>query len=263
MSRILVRTLLGVVASTILGGQAVQAQLTKQLPESEKKATTTPAKSVVEPKLTPLFPSPFQPGYVPPPPSWTSPKLSLTKPFGQSDLDLLLSGKHAWSLPTPTKPILDLTKFPEERLMVAKMKDFPNLGTDFEVVAPRTGHPDFPQSQKPGVKQYNCIAWTLGITDHWVWPGKTVREFDALYARHGFKRAATRNLKHEPGVVKVALYGLLDDAGNLGATHAARQEADGTWTSKLGGEARIRHLTAEAVAGPGYGDPIAVYVKKP
>lgn len=142
------------------------------------------------------------------------------------------------------------------------MKGFPNLGTEFEVVAPRTGHPDYPETQRPGVKQYNCIAWSLGITDYWVWPGKTVREFDALYARHGFKRAATRNLKHEPGVVKVALYGLLDDAGNLGATHAARQEADGTWTSKLGGAARIRHLTAEAVSGPGYGDPIAVYVKK-
>jgi len=246
MTRILIRTLLMVVASTVLGGQAVHAQLTKQLPETEKKATT-PA------KLTPSLPSPFQPGYVTP---------GLTKPFGQSDLNLLLSGKHAWSLPTPTKPILDLTKFPEERLIVAKMKDFPNLGTEFEVVAPRTGHPDFPESHRAGVKQYNCIAWTLGITEYWVWPGKTVRQFDVLYERHGFKRAATRNLKPEPGVVKVALYGLLDESGSLGATHAARQEADGTWTSKLGGAARIRHLTPEAVAGPGYGDPIAVYVKK-
>lgn len=246
MGRILVRTLLAVVASTVLGGQAVQAQLTKQLPESKKADTPPRTKLGGDPKVEFPYKSPF-----------TS---KLLEP--DATLKYLTAPQSAWSLPTPTRAILDLTKFPEERLIVARLKSFPNLGTEFEVVAPRTGHPDSPQQPKPGVKQYNCIAWSLGITDHWVWPGKTVRAFDALYGRYGFMRAETRNLKLEAGVAKVALYGKLTDAGELEATHAARQEADGTWTSKLGGEARIRHLTAEAVAGPAYGDPIAVYVKK-
>lgn len=261
MSRILFRTLLVVVASTVLGGQTVQAQLTKQLPTSEKKSTTPPVKPAVEPKPAPLYTSPFKTTDTKPALPWASP---YTSKLLEPDVTLkYLSGpQYAWSLPTPSKPILDLTKYPDERLIVTTLKGYPNLGSEFEVVAPRTGHVDHPKSQVAGVKQYNCIAWSLGITDRWVWPGKTVREFDELYGKYGYKRAETRNLKHEAGVAKVALYGKLDDTGNVSATHAARQEADGTWTSKLGGEARIRHLTPDAVAGPAYGDPIAVYVRK-
>jgi hypothetical protein len=228
MRRVLVKTVFAVAAVVGLGGQPAQAQLTKKLAEAEKKQAP-PARLLTDPK---------------PLPPWAS------------------AAPYTWSIPSAAKPALDRTKFPEERLRVVLLSGYPNLGTEFEVVAPRTGHVDHPKSQVPGVKQYNCIAWSLGITDRWVWPGKTVREFDALYARYGYKRAETRNLKLEAGVAKVALYGKLTDAGELSATHAARQEADGTWTSKLGGEARIRHLTADAVAGPVYGDPIAVYVKK-
>src|SRR5262249_39486482 len=36
---------------------------------------------------------------------------------------------------------------------------------------------------------YNCISWTLGITDRWVWPGATIQAFDSLYASAGFVRA--------------------------------------------------------------------------
>ena len=142
MSRILVRTLLVVVASTVLGGQTVHAQLTKQLPESAKKVTTPPAKPVGDTKLAPRLPSPFQASDPKPLPPWVSPQTSklLSGGLYEPDLSRLsLAGKHAWSLPTPTKPILNLTKFPEERLIVAKLDGYPNLGSDFEVLAPTNG----------------------------------------------------------------------------------------------------------------------------
>jgi hypothetical protein len=38
--------------------------------------------------------------------------------------------------------------------------------------------------------------------------------------------------------------------------------ADGTWTSKLGKMAVIRHATPDSLDGPDYGQPVAVYVRK-
>jgi hypothetical protein len=55
---------------------------------------------------------------------------------------------------------------------------FPNLDVDKAVV---TG-------ENSGV--YNCLAWTLGITTSWVWPGENESDFDTLYLGNGFKRAA-------------------------------------------------------------------------
>jgi hypothetical protein len=39
------------------------------------------------------------------------------------------------------------------------------------------------------------------------------------------------------------------------------QEPDGTWMSKLGALALIHHATLEALRGPVYGTPVAVYVR--
>jgi len=141
------------------------------------------------------------------------------------------------------------------------------------VVAPFHRPPGRTRDPAPRVKTYNCIAWSLGITDEWVWPGESVKAFDGLYAGRGYKRLAARDYGPEPGVEKVVLFGTLKDVRlktadgksreevMVVATHAARQEADGTWTSKLGGLARIRHRTPEAVAGGTYGDPVAVYAR--
>ena len=27
---------------------------------------------------------------------------------------------------------------------------------------------------------YNCISWTVGITDRWLWPGSSIADFDAF-----------------------------------------------------------------------------------
>ena len=55
---------------------------------------------------------------------------------------------------------------------------------------------------------------------------------------------------------------LVNAAGEIEVTHASRQETDGCWTSKVGGLALIKHRTPDSVAGPSYGDLIAVYVRK-
>jgi hypothetical protein len=147
--------------------------------------------------------------------------------------------------------------YPRERQALESpqlRESFPRLGENFEVLGPST-------------RQYNCIAWSLGNTKEWVWPGKpgqpaTVPDFDALYGKHGYTRQPGLNLAVEPGKRKVVLYATLNPDGSIkAATHAAVQEPDGTWTSKLGGMALIHHATLELLRGPVYGTPVAVYTR--
>jgi hypothetical protein len=163
--------------------------------------------------------------------------------------------------PVPPVVSLDTTRFPEERAAVKRWKsDFPNLNEDFEVVGPSTARPN-PKDPASYKGTYNCIAWSAGITDEWLNPSDSIFGFDSLYAARGFTRASQKNLQHEPGKAKIAVYVGTNKEGKPVMTHAARQEADGTWTSKLGSGPRIRHRTAEAVAGPSYGEPVFVYTK--
>jgi hypothetical protein len=136
-------------------------------------------------------------------------------------------------------------------------KAFPNLGS-YEILAASTLKS---KSKLP----YNCIAHTLRIYDRWVWPadpGKDayVSDFDRLYGSHGYKRMAKMDYRFNSKLDKIVLYGKKKD-GKTVCTHGSRQLADGTWTSKLGQGALIRHKTPGAVSGPDYGKPIAVYVK--
>jgi hypothetical protein len=36
---------------------------------------------------------------------------------------------------------------------------------------------------------YNCISWTVGVTDRWLWPGSSIADFDIFYRGFGFVRA--------------------------------------------------------------------------
>lgn len=60
----------------------------------------------------------------------------------------------------------------------------------------------------------------------------------------------------EEGYEKVALFARHDDEGRIAPTHAAKQLADGRWTSKLGALEDIEHMEPEDVNGPLYGTPI-------
>jgi hypothetical protein len=131
---------------------------------------------------------------------------------------------------------------------------FPNLG-NYEVLAPSTGRD--PKKQTV----YNCISHTLRIYHRWEWPGKNVTDFDRLYGQAGYKRVRKLDYSFDPAVEKIVLYAKVKADGTVECTHGAKQLADGTWTSKLGGGPLIRHATPVSVAGPSYGRPIAVYVR--
>lgn len=131
-------------------------------------------------------------------------------------------------------------------------RSFPRLrGAFYQVTSPRT----------PG---YNCIAWAAGDTSRWWWPDEfglyywpdTVPRhstLDALiqaFGTLGFEVCKDSGV--EAGWEKVAIYAKNDGS----PTHAARQLADGTWTSKLGPSEDINHAELEHLNGQVYGSPV-------
>jgi type VI secretion system secreted protein VgrG len=126
--------------------------------------------------------------------------------------------------------------------------------TDFEVL-------------EPGVSsRYNCIAHTLGIHSRWVNPrtgpaNNPYMYMDRMYAQLGFRRVSRGDLSLNPGMRKIALYATVSGGRIREVTHAAVQEADGTWTSKLGQLPLIRHKSAYSLQSASYGPPVAVYVR--
>jgi hypothetical protein len=136
---------------------------------------------------------------------------------------------------------------------------FPLLEADGGAIRPNSATPI-----------YNCIAWAAGVTDAWwwpdangdaFWPGGAPREvtlaaFEAAFATLGYEPCANGDL--EPNFEKVAVYAL---AGV--PTHAARQETDGKWTSKLGRGPLVAHNTPAGVEGPRYGQVICFLRRAP
>lgn len=129
---------------------------------------------------------------------------------------------------------------------------FPLLETDGGAIQPNSATP-----------AYNCIAWAAGVTDCWwwpdangdgFWPDGVAREvtLDALvaaFAMLGYEVCASGDA--EPNFEKVVLY------ARAGVpTHAARQTADGKWTSKLGRGPLVAHNTPAGVEGPLYGQAV-------
>lgn len=160
----------------------------------------------------------------------------------------------------------DKTKYAHERVYISSAefrKKFPILGDEYEVEAESTGYPGADEVIPPaGTRfKYNCIAWALRIVNRPVWEGDTATDFDRLFGEHGYVRMEWMDLRVDPQVEKIALYANFKADGKMQATHASRQLPDGTWTSKLGGGAQIRHRTPDALSGPCYGTPIALYVK--
>jgi hypothetical protein len=104
---------------------------------------------------------------------------------------------------------------------------------------------------------YNCIAHAAGRSDMAWWPleypmegvywppdaepVETVEAFVQAYATEGYAVCENRDL--EAGIEKIAIY--VDAEGT--PTHAARQLADGSWTSKLGDWEDIKHRTLESL----------------
>lgn len=111
----------------------------------------------------------------------------------------------------------------------------------------------------PATKQYNCLAWAASRTDRWWWPDplakaywpsqapreETVTALVAAFHTLGFQPCPDATV--EAGYEKIAIYGF----GSRPA-HAALQQINGKWSSKLGKNVDIEH-TLEGLEGARYG----------
>lgn len=138
------------------------------------------------------------------------------------------------------------------------INDFPLLKTDDAILS------------SPGSFDYNCIAWSGGITSYGMWPPDSLSyytgpnpltAFDFFYESRGF----TRDGATEENSV-IDLWALVDSLGNREYTHASiRNGADRNvhgydWESKAGDNARIFH-PRYSLAGENYGEVVEHYIK--
>lgn len=114
---------------------------------------------------------------------------------------------------------------------------FPNLDVDRAVV---TGEIS---------TVYNCISWTVGVTNRWIWPGNSLADFDTLYRGFGFVRAGDGPIAAWGHSTSTMTHGSISGKG-----HGPR------WESKCGGDLRIQHGLRELV-GSSYGRVVAFYRK--
>src|SRR5262249_13960966 len=131
---------------------------------------------------------------------------------------------------------------------------FPYLGHNFQVLGPAT-------------PTYTCIAHTLGIHNRVIFvitgpPSDPFSYMDQLYLTQGYRRLPVPDASLQSGQQKIVLYGTLNPNGSIRRLqHAALQMPDGNWSSKIGTSILIRHLVPQALNGPEYGQPVAVYAR--
>ena len=113
--------------------------------------------------------------------------------------------------------------------------DFPLLDVDFTIVT------DEPSGA------YNCISWTVGVTNYWHWPGSTLADFDNFYNQFNLIRKTKGH---------VAAWGHADNNMTHGCISGPSHGP--CWESKCGSLARIQHCLNE-LNGPVYGHVIAYY----
>ena len=115
----------------------------------------------------------------------------------------------------------------------------------------------------PRDRKYNCIAWAAGDTRRWWWPDpqpddegyywppeasndENLATFVAVFMQLGYQPCDGEAA--EPGWERIALYA----TGDSVTTHAARQLANGRWSSKLGRWEDIEHGLRD-LEGESYG----------
>jgi len=102
--------------------------------------------------------------------------------------------------------------------------------------------------------QYNCLAWTLGITDRWVWPWSVPMvgsgQFSELYRQFGLYIGAPAKVVAWGQTLRDMTHGSIRYAGNLGVPDL--------WESKLGASWRITH-SLDGLKGRLYGSTLLYY----
>jgi len=114
---------------------------------------------------------------------------------------------------------------------------FPNLNVNQAVVTDNA------------TSAYNCIAWTVGVTTRWLWPGSSLAHFDTFYRGYGFVRSGNGPIAAWGHSTSAMTHGSISGPG-----HGPR------WESKCGGDLRIQHGLNELTGGL-YGRVLAFYSK--
>jgi hypothetical protein len=96
---------------------------------------------------------------------------------------------------------------------------------------------------------YNCIAWTVGVTNRWLWPGNTLAQFDTFYKGFGLHRSGNGEVAGWGQSTSNMTHGCISGPG-----HGPR------WESKCGGDLRIQHALGELI-GASYGRVVAFYTR--
>jgi hypothetical protein len=141
-----------------------------------------------------------------------------------------------------------------------KERNFPNLTRD---VYEKTSDED---------EYNNCAAWAMGDRNNWLqplgekwhsWPNGAplsfaFTSFVKAYEIFGFETCV--DAAHEAGYEKIVIYAYADAT----FAHAAKLNADGSWSSKLGKIEDIQHdnLTCLEGSRPAYGQ-VRCYMKRP
>lgn len=115
------------------------------------------------------------------------------------------------------------------------LASFPLLDVDFTIVT----------DEPSGI--YNCISWSVGVTNTWHWPGSTLANFDSFYAQFNLVRKTKGT---------VATWGFSDTNMTHGCVSGPIHGP--CWESKCGSLARIQHCLNE-LNGPAYGHVIQYY----
>jgi hypothetical protein len=115
---------------------------------------------------------------------------------------------------------------------------FPNLDVNAAVV---TGE---------ATTAYNCISWTVGVTNAWLWPGSTIQNFDTFYNQRGLWRVSSGPVAAWGDSFAAMTHGCISGPG-----HGPR------WESKCGSLLRIEHGLNELVS-PSYGHVVAYYGRR-
>jgi hypothetical protein len=114
---------------------------------------------------------------------------------------------------------------------------FPNLDVDRAIVTAEVS------------AIYNCIAWTVGFADRWLWPGGSITHFDTFYQGFGYIRSGDGSIAASGRSMGDMTHGCVSGPG-----HGPR------WESKCGSNLRIQHGLHERV-GSHYGRVVAFYRK--
>ena len=143
-----------------------------------------------------------------------------------------------------------------EEIKAQLVKIFPKLAQDenFKITSPASS-------------DYNCIAFAYNIYNRWMWPNTGESHFlDGVhYWTSGeildcnvshFKAfelkgySVCESCEFDPKYRKIALY---VKSNSTECTHAAREQRNGFWKSKLGRDVDIQHGTPYTIENDQYG----------